>query len=511
MPRLSEYRSYHDVIREFHWEMLWQLCDGTTEQLNIAHECVDRHDPDRIALFIQFEDGHRESYRFGELAELSGRVAHYLAERGVLPGTVIGLMLDPSLAFYATLFGILKRGAVAVPFYPLFGPDALRQRLDDCRPRLLVVDERRRSVGATVRDVDVVVADESWLDSLHTYTPDPSAKVAASDPAILQYTSGTSRQFPEAVRHRHRAVVTLALASLFGLGLQEMDTYFCPSSPAWGHGLWHGTIAPLALGIAVGAYSGRFSAASIEQALVCERVNNFTAAATVYRMLKEAGVFDRARLSLTKTTYTGEPIDPLSQRYIEERTGIPLLGMYGTTETGVILANYPGFSDFPGKSGAGALGRPVPGWDITVINNSGEPVGPDVVGEIAVRRRGQWVSVRDAGLYDKDGYFWYKGRADDVIISAGWTISAVEVEAALLQHPKVREVVVVGAADPMRGQVVKAVVVSRQPGSPALASELQAFVKARLSPHEYPRVVEFVRELPKTPAGKVDRHRVKIG
>ena len=319
-------------------------------------------------------------------------------------------------------------------------------------------------------------------------------------------SSGTTRGLPEAVRHTHRAVVTLMVAALYGLGLQPGDHYFCPSSPAWGHGLWHGTIAPLALGIAVGAYSGKFHAGRLLEALEEFRVTNLAAAPTVFRMLRASGLAEGARLGVEKLSFTGEPMDSRTREWVEKTFGVTPCSMYGSTEVGVIIVNYPGFTGYVVKPGA--LGRSAPGWEVAVVDARGEPLPSGTVGEIAVRRKDGWFRVRDRGWMDEEGYFHHEGRSDDVIISAGWTMSAVEIEDALLSHPDVREAAVVAAPDELRGHIPKAYVVSERTGS-AFARELQEWVGARLSQHEYPRAVELVEELPKTPAGKTDRRALR--
>src|SRR5206468_3347382 len=236
----------------------------------------------------------------------------------------------------------------------------------------------------------------------------------AADLAVLQYTSGTTRGFPEAVRHTHRAIVTLMVAALYGLGLRRGDSYFCPSSPAWGHGLWHGTIAPLALGVAVGAYSGKFHAGRLAEALEEFRVTNLAAAPTVFRMLRGSGLADGRRFALERISFTGEPMDSRTWQWVEKAFGVTPCGMYGSTEVGVIIVSYP----------------------------------------------------------------------------------------------DVREAAVVAAPDALRGQIPKAFVVAER-GDAVFTRELQEWVGARLSQHEYPRAVEFVEELPKTPAGKTDRRALR--
>jgi acetyl-CoA synthetase len=267
--------------------------------------------------------------------------------------------------------------------------------------------------------------------------------------------------------------------------------------------LWHGTLAPLALGLTIGAYAGKFDAARLLRALEEHRFTNISAAATHYRMMRNSGAAPRHRYFLDKVSFTGEPIDSETAAFAEATFGRPICSMYGTTEIGVILVSYPGAADFTVKPGS--LGKPIPGGKVEVQDAEGKPCPPGVTGEMKVWRRGGWIATKDLGRTDEDGYFFHGGRADDVIISAGWTMSAIEIEDAVLKHPDVREVGAIGVPDPLRGQVVKAFVVAERKGSDAFTKEIQDVVRQRLSQHEYPRVVEFVPELPKTPAGKVNR------
>jgi acetyl-CoA synthetase len=297
------------------------------------------------------------------------------------------------------------------------------------------------------------------------------------------------------------------IAALYGTGIRPGDEFFCPSSPAWGHGLAHGTLAPLALGVTTGTYAGRFDPVRLMRALQDYGITNLSAAATHYRMMRTCGEASRFRFALRKLSYTGEPIDGETLRFVAETFGVPACSMYGTTEVGVVLVNYPGAADFPVKPGA--LGKPVSRLRVEVQAPDGRRCAPGEVGEIRIWRRGRWVPTKDLGRTDEDGYFWHAGRADDVIISAGWTMSAVEIEDVLLQHPDVREATAIGVPDPVRGQVVKAFIVSARAGDEAFARELQRFTAERLSRHEYPRQLAFVAELPKTPAGKINRKALR--
>jgi acetyl-CoA synthetase len=220
-------------------------------------------------------------------------------------------------------------------------------------------------------------------------------------------------------------------------------------------------------------------------------------------MMRNCGAAPDYTYFLDKLSFTGEPIDSETAEFAQRTFGHPVCSMYGTTEIGVILVNYPGAPDFAVKPGS--LGKAVPGGRVEVQDAQGKPCPPGVGGEIKVWRRDGWIATKDLGRVDDDGYFYHGGRADDVIISAGWTMSAVEIEDAILKHPDVQEAAAIGVPDALRGQVVKAFVVTRRAGDDVLVKEIQELVRSRLSAHEYPRQVVFVPELPKTPAGKVHR------
>ena len=504
--RLTDTTRYADAQREFSSARLWELFDGNREHLNIAHECIDRHaraDGQRTAVVVAHADGHDEMLSFDELSQASSRFAHHFAALGVQAGDRVAIMLDPSLAFYAAMFGAIKRGAIAVPLFTLFGPDGIRLRVADCAPRLLVTNAEKAPQCTDLGGLQVLVADDALFDALAGHPSRYEPATSADDLAIFQYTSGTTRELPEAVRHSHRAVVTLMVAALYGTGLRPGDRFFCPSSPAWGHGLWHGTLAPLALGITIGAYAGRFDAERLLRALSEHRFTNLAAAATHYRMIRRSNAAPHYRYVLEKLSFTGEPMDSETATFVQQTFGHPACSMYGSTEIGVVLVSYPGAPDFVVKPGS--LGKAVPGGRVEVQDAQGRPCPPGVIGELKVWRRDHWIATKDLGWIDEDGYFFHGGRADDTIISAGWTMSAVEIEDAILKHPDVNEAAAIGVADELRGQVVKAFVVASRPGDAAFTQEIQDLVRSRLSQHEYPRQVAFVPELPKTAAGKVNR------
>src|SRR5438094_931211 len=358
MSRLTDYTTYADAHRHFSSAGLWSLFDGDRESLNIAHECIDRYaGSGRVAVRVAHADGRDEVLSFRDLSQWSSRFAHWLASRGVARGDRVAIMLEPSLAFYAALFGAIKRGAIAVPLFTLFGPDGIRLRVEDCAPKLLLTNAEKADTARALDGLDVVVADDQLMTALTAQPSGYETRSAPDDLAVFQYTSGTTR-------------------------------------------------------------------------------------------------------ALVEATFR-----------------VPVCSMYGTTEVGVILADYPGAADHVAKPGA--LGKPVPGVRVEVQGADGQPCPPNQIGEIKVWRRGAWFPTKDRGHVDGDGYFYHAGRADDVIISAGWTMSAVEIEAGLLRHPDVREAAVIGVADPVRGQVVKAFVVSPRGGHVGFARELQDFTRTR--------------------------------
>ncbi|MXO89946.1 acyl-CoA synthetase [Pontixanthobacter aquaemixtae] len=506
MTNLSSFTSYADAQEHASSAALWELFDGDKQGFNIAAEAMLRHadGSGRPAVRIAHADGENEILSFDEIASGAAQFAHWLDANGVSKGDRIAFMLEPSLPFYVCLFGAMLHGAISVPLFTLFGPDALRLRVDDCKPAVLLTSDEKAELARSVEGPRIVVANDTLIGSLAEYPTEYEAKTKGDDLACFQYTSGTTRELPEAVKHTHRSLVTLMFAALYGTGIRPGDEFFCPSSPAWGHGLWHGTLAPLGLGVTTGTMGrGKFDAARLMQALQDFGITNMSAAATHYRMMKNTGQSGQFRFAIGKLSYTGEPIDPDTLDWIDETFAVDACSMYGTTEIGVVLVNYPGAKDFAVKPGS--LGKPIPGLALEVQRADGTATDPGEVGELMLKRKDGWLSTKDRAKIDEDGYFYHCGRADDVIISAGWTMSAVEIENTMLKHDDVLECAVIGSPDEKRGLVVKAFVISSRARSDEFVRELQDFTRTRLAQHEFPRIVEFVDELPKTPAGKVNR------
>jgi len=319
---------------------------------------------------------------------------------------------------------------------------------------------------------------------------------------VFQYTSGTTRELPAAVKHSHRALVTLMFAALYGTGIRPGDEFFCPSSPAWA------TAFGMARWRAGARRHDRHVRRPLRRSAADEsapRLRDHEPVGGGYPLQddEEFGEGRRLCFLIRKLSYTGEPIDSATLEFIDQIFHVPACSMYGTTEIGVVLVNYPGASDYVVKPGS--LGKAVPGLKLQVQQPDGTPTAPGVVRELMLWRRNGWETTKDLAKIDEDGYFYHAGRADDVIISAGWTMSAVEIENTLLKHPDVREAAVIGVSDATRGQVAKAFIVSERSPSDGYVEELKIFTRMRLSQHEFPRHIEFVNELPKTPAGKVNR------
>lgn len=502
-----EYATYADARQHFTYNERWEVFDGHREHFNIAHECVDRHPPEAEAIRLQFADGRREVYTFRELARRSSQFAHLLAARGINPGDKVAVVLNPSLEFYASFFGILKRGAVVVPCSALFGPEAIALRVKDAEARAVVTNREKAAIIDRSLVQEILIAEElpELLDQqLDSYTPHPTT---ADTLAVIQFSSGTTGT-PKPVSYRHIAATLTAVNMKLGIGLQKDDRYYCPSSPAWGHGIWYGTVGPLIFGNAIGAYSGKFDAGILLEALEAFQITNLCATPLVFSSLIKTGKLSRERLRLRQMSYTGGPLDKDTLIQYKETLGIFPRSTYGSTEVGVAILHYP-FSDYQIK--LGSLGKPMLGVKVAVIDEAGNELPPGQEGQIAIWRRDGWVRVGDAAIMDEEGYFWYRGRLDDVIISAGYTIGAFEVERAIAKHPAVAKVAVVGSPDQERGEIVKAFIVPHpgyQPGE-ELAREIQNFVRERLSQHEYPREVEFVDSLPETLDGKIKRKELR--
>ncbi|MDO8689573.1 MAG: AMP-binding protein [Dehalococcoidia bacterium] len=500
-----DYTTYAEAKQKFSFEERWAVFDGTKDNFNIVHECIDRHPKDNVALRIKFDDGRSETHKFEELARLTSQLAHFLVKKGIQEGDRVALILNPSLEFYVTFFGIMRRGAVAVPCFPAFGPDAIEFRLQKSDARMVITYESKAATIKTPPGCQVVLADD-LITLIHgedeEYAP---ARTTADTLAVMQFSSGTTGT-PKIVPYRHAAATLTAVNMKMVIGLRKLDRYFCPSSPAWGHGIWYGSVGPLIFGAAIGAYAGKFKAETFLEALEEFEITNVSGTPLIYRLVRECGKLGDYKLKLRDLSFTGGPLDVETILYWREKVGVAPRSFFGSTEVGVVVLEFP-FDDWVQKPGS--LGAPMPGLEVAVLDEAGNVLPTNQTGQIALKLKDRWVRTGDAAYVDEDGRYWHKGRADDIIISAGWTIGPQEVEEALAKHPAVTRAAVVGSPDPERGEIVKAFVVTDQVPSDELKKDITDFIRTRLSRHEYPREIEFVDQLPETPDGKIKRGELR--
>ena len=499
-----EYRTYKEAAKGFSWSERWEVFDKRPENLNVAYECVDRHPKEKIAIKLKFDDRRREVYTFGDLSRWTSQFSNMLQRYGIKAGDRIAIVLNPSLEYYISFYGALKRGAVAVPCYALLGSEGVEYRLREAGAKLAIVSRERASMIAPGLVSHLIVADE--LQELIGNEDDHyEPHTSADDRAVIQFSSGTTG-LPKQVIYKHAAISVTAVYTKFWLGLRPDDKYMCASSPAWGHGIWYGTVGPLIFGNGIGAYNGKFDPEIFLEALEEFEINVVSAIPRVYNMIMKCGKLSDYKLKLRRLTYTGSAIDREVLQYFKDRLGIIIASTYGNTEVGPIVVDYA-FDDYKPK--LGSAGIPMFGTKIGVINDNGNELSPGIIGELAVWRNGRWNPIGDSASIDEEGYVWPAGRSDDVIKSSGYRIGPFEIETVLEKHPAVKEAAVIGSPDKERGEIVKAFVVTEDEPNEQLKNEIQQFVQKRLSMHEYPRQIEFVNALPKTPDGKLKRKELK--
>jgi acetyl-CoA synthetase len=498
------YSTYEAAAASFEWDDRWQLFDGSRDSFNIAHECLERHDNDATAVRIAFDDGSTATHTVGEIDRLSSQFANFLADRGVEKGDRVAIMLDPRLDFYATLFGTLKCGAVCVPMTILFGPDSIEYRLTDSESKMLVTLSEKADELPTDAYVDVVVVEDDLRSRLESYPETYEWETTAADHSVLQYTSGTTGK-AKGTQMTHKSLTYTAVNLLFSRGIRPEDKYFCPSKPSWAQGIWLGVLGPLAVGNAAGNSSGRFDPEILLAGLEAFEITNMSAAPTVLRKIKTSGKAPEYDLRLERMTSSGERLDIDTQEYFLEELGIPVGNTYGVSEFGAVTMDFLGFDDWEIKPGS--IGKPLPGLEVAVIDDDGEVLQAGETGEIAIFRDGDWFRTGDSGKVDQDGYFWHRGRKDDVIITAGYRVDPYEVDNAINKHSDVQEVAVVGSENEERTNVVKAFVKTSASDTDALAEEIKEMVKAELGKHKYPREIEFVDEFPRTKSGDKIRRK----
>jgi acyl-coenzyme A synthetase/AMP-(fatty) acid ligase len=470
--------------------------------MSFVAEFVDAAEPSRPALVAIGRDGARREIAFGEVADRSARLAGALAARGVARGDIVMTVVGNRPEWAYAMLACWRLGAVALPCTEQLRPADLRARMDAVDPRAVVADERDLElVASTGSDGPVLtVPDERLFDN----DPVPPIAVGDDDPALIVFTSGTAGE-PKPIRHGHGYLAGQRVQAEHWYGARPGDLCWCTAASGWSLSARNAFVAAWLRGAAALLHDARFDPGDRLDLIERECVNVLCMSPTEYRAIAKRAELRRLP-GLRHACAAGEPLNPEVVRVWEELAGIAVHDGYGQTETGHLTGMPIGEPVRPGS-----MGRPLPGFRAWI--DDGElVVDPATVPTFFLDgpRDRPW-RTSDRVREGDDGYFWFEGRTDDVIISAGYRIGPFEVESALVSHPAVAEAAAVAAPDDERGQVVRAVVVLRdgyEPG-PALASELQEHVKSTTAPYKYPRLVDFATELPKTPSGKIRRAELR--
>ena len=540
----------------FDWNTARTWLDGLPGDrgLNIAHEAVDRHASglagQSVAIRWLGRNGERRDISYAQLSELSARFANLLADAGVRRGDAVFLLAGRIPELYVAALGALKHGCVVSPLFSAFGPEPIATRIVKGEGRVLLTTTSlfRRKVLPVRESLDtlehvLVVRDDDedlpdgtrelapLLESASTYYEIPPT--APEDPALLHFTSGTTGK-PKGALHVHQAVVAHHATGRFALDLRQGDVFWCTADPGWVTGTSYGIIAPLTIGATLIVDEADFDAERWYVILESEKVSVWYTAPTAIRMMMKGGTEGASAHRFPDLRFiasVGEPLNPQAVYWGVDAFGLPIHDNWWQTETGgIMIANFASMDIRPGS-----MGKPLPGIEAAVMRHGAdgvlEPAGADEEGELALHAgwpsmfrtylhdeeryrkcfSGNWYLTGDLARRDADGYFWFVGRADDVIKSAGHLIGPFEVESALMEHPAVAEAGVIGKPDPVVGEVVKAFV-SLKPGfaaSDALARELLGFARKRLGPAVAPKEIDIQPSLPKTRSGKIMRRLLK--
>ncbi|HEX8977085.1 MAG TPA: AMP-binding protein [Solirubrobacteraceae bacterium] len=506
--------SYEEACAHHRWEV--------PERYNLAADLCDRHPREKLAMIHEDFHGNVRHVDWGELQDNANRFANVLAAHGVEKGDRVAMLLPPTPETAAAFFGTWKVGAILLSMSVLYGDEGIRHRLTDSQAKVLVTNQA--NAGRMERSLveHLLILDEALLGQGSTSFP--TLDTAADDPAQLYYSSGTTG-LAKGILHAHRYMLAHE-EFVYCHEVQDGELFHGMGEWAWAAGIAP-LLGPWRYGAVQAVYQreGGFDPHKQLGFLSRHGVSNVFGTPTAIRSMmaiKDAGT--RYPQKFRRVCSAGEPLNPEAIRWFRDQYGVTVLDYYGLTESYPLCANYP-FMEVR----EGSMGRPMPGWEVAILDEDERPVGPGERGEICLRARsnphyplgywnrpaedtqevfgGDWFHTKDAASADEDGYYWYEGRADDVIISAGYRIGPFEVESACLEHPAVAEAAAVGVPDERRGTVVKAFVILAAGHEPsdALADEIKAFVRDHLSAYAYPRRVEFVTELPKTLTGKIRR------
>lgn len=550
---MSHIGSYEQRLGSFSWaEAERELGYSPGARINIGEYCSDRicrlGRGRQTALIWEGGDGQGRRFTFDELRLLSNACAAFLRDQEVVPGDRVCLFMDRVPELYIGFLGILKLGAIAQPLFSAFGPESLSTRLADAATSVVVTQRRHLAKVRAVRDElpalrTVVVVDDDGAKPLRAgeiafhldrapAAPDfPVFAATAETPSVLHYTSGTTGK-PKGAQHVHYSLIAQYITAKYVLDLREDDVYWCNADPGWVTGTSYGIIGPWANGIGQCVLDAGFRADAWYRFIEKHRVTVWYSAPTAIRSLMKEGEEIVRRFDLSSLRHlcsVGEPLNAEAVLWSQKVLGLPFHDTFWQTETGaMMICNYPGMKIKPGS-----MGKPFPGITATVVDpDRHQPLErPGAVGLIAIKPgwpsmfrtywgneatyrskfQDGWYICGDRASIDEDGYFWFVGRDDDVINTAGHLVGPFEIESALLEHPAVAESAVVGKPDPVNMEVVKAFI-ALKPGFSAgqeLELEIMNFVRKKLSPLAMPQEIEFVPGLPKTRSGKILRRLLR--
>jgi len=542
-PKYPNMTDYEAERRDFHLDV--------PAYFNFATDVIGRwaQDPTKLAMLWIGQNGEERSITFAEFAEGSNRAAHAFIQLGMQKGDRVMVMLPRIPQWWESVPGLMKIGAIAIPCTTLLTPRDIEHRANIAEVQGIITDhegaekfDQVRSECPTIKYTILVEESnedisgrENWINyhnNVGEASPEFSGpETRSDDPNLIYFTSGTVG-YPKMVLHTHTSYpIGHTITGKYWLDLHEDDLHWNVSEMGWAKAAWSNLFGPWVMGAAMFIQDARGKFDPIETLEMLNKypITTFCAPPTVYRMLvldqPMAYLKTHPLKALRHCVGAGEPLNPEVIRAWEQNTGLTIRDGYGQTETVLLCGNFPSISVKPGS-----MGKPSPGFEVSVIDHDGSELPPNKEGDIAVRIyperpkwmfkeywhnpdatnaciRGEWYITGDRAYKDEEGYFWFVGRADDVIISAGYRIGPFEVESALKEHPAIVESAVVASPDEMRGEIVKAFVILA-PGyspTPELANELQEYVKKVTAPYKYPREIEFVDNLPKTISGKIRR------
>ncbi|NQD94737.1 AMP-binding protein [Pseudomonas sp. CrR25] len=532
-------RDYLTAAREFDYSSTADTTlAGSLDALNACVECCDRHAlPGRIALFWEGRDGSSASYTFCELQQQAARFANFLQGQGVRPGDCVAGLLPRTVELLITILGTWRLGAVYQPLFTAFGPKAIEHRLQGSAAKVVVTDAANRAKLDDVEGAPLLVTvagakgqgirrgDFSlWAElERHAAEFEPVLR-SADDPFLLLFTSGTTG-LAKPVPVPLKAMLAFVGYMRDAVDLRPEDAFWNLADPGWAYGLYYAVTGPLAMGHPTTFYEGPFTVESTCRIIHKYGISNLAGSPTAYRLLLAAKeqVEPLLKGRLRAVSSAGEPLTPEVIRWFEGGLATTIHDHYGQTELGMVLCNHHALQH-PVR--IGAAGFAVPGHRVVVLDEHNRELPPGQPGILALDRPrsplfwfpgyqgmptkafvGDYYLSGDTVELNEDGSISFVGRSDDVITTSGYRVGPFDVESALIEHPAVIEAAVIGKPDPERTELVKAFVVLHGQYRPdaELADELQQYVRKRLSAHAYPREVEFVDELPKTPSGKIQR------